>query len=356
MKPMAEFEIGIIGKGKMGTNLFFYFLDFDFPIKWICRNAKDIPYLTKKVQNKLSRSVKLGVMDRNRYQKRLEKIQISHRLDDLKNCRLVIETVTEEIQVKQLLFRELDRLVSEDCILTSNSSSILPGEWYRGGERPERIAGLHFFYPVSVKNIVELITTNLTGKEVVETICHFLSYINCKSLVLTEESAFLLNRLFLDFQAGAFHVLKEYHLSLRTLDNLIKEEFFPVGVFEFFDHVGIDVMYNSIRRYSSRLKNRDFYQPMIHQLNELIQQKRLGVKTQHGFYSYQDKPSDQVTDSHRERLSSAEKKSIIRRLKKWYLDTAILFTLKGYCTRDEMDNAVKEYMSCEKGPFELSEK
>ncbi|UCG27314.1 MAG: 3-hydroxyacyl-CoA dehydrogenase family protein [Bacteroidales bacterium] len=354
MKNVEEFEVGIVGKGKMGTNLFFYFLDFDFPLKWICRNKDEVTYLTDQVQKKLSRSVRLELIDNELYQKRLEQVQVSNRLDELSNCDLVIETISEELQKKQVLFKKLDDKVRENCVLTSNSSSFLPTEWYKGGKNPDRIAGLHFFFPVTVKNIVEIITTDRTARKVIDTIQYFLSIINRKSFILTEESAFLLNRLFLDFQAGAYRILLEYDLSYAELDEIVKEEFFPVGVFEFFDHVGNDIMYNSITGYCSRVKNPEFYKPLLKQLKELVREKKLGIKTKCGFYSYSGRSMNEVTDSRKATLSPGDKRSIIGRLRKWYLDSATLFVSKGYCTRNEMNYAVKEYMNCEKGPFEFS--
>jgi 3-hydroxyacyl-CoA dehydrogenase len=103
-------------------------------------------------------------------------------------------------------------------------------------------------------------------------------------LLLKEKDSFILNRIFLDFQNEAFLLVYEKKASLQQIDRLVREHFFPTGVFEFFDSVGLDVMLASVKNYSKNDPGQERYHPLILQLQELVSKGRLGMKTKGGFY------------------------------------------------------------------------
>lgn len=347
---MTDFKVGIIGRGKMGTSLFHYLLDFNLPLVWICRTNNDKLRLKRSFEKKIKRLLNNEIIDREKYMYRLENTWLSNSVVDLSDCNLIIESISEDLKYKQQLFSELDNKINEDCIFASNSSSILPSDWYTGKIRSAKTIGLHFFYPVSMKNIVEVILTNDTYRETLEFVKRFLRFINRRYILLNEESAFLLNRLFLDFQAGAYLILKENQYSVKGLDDLIRKNFFPLGVFEFFDHIGIDVVYKSIKNYTVYSENKSLYQPLLDHMAELVKENKLGIKTSHGFYKYPGE--NQSKYSQVRGINRKYEESVIRRLRKWYLEAANRFVNKGYCKKNKLNYAVKEYMNCEKGPFE----
>ncbi len=352
MNPV-DFHVGIVGKGKMGTSLFGYLIDFEFPLVWICKTKNDVEELEKQVRKRWTRTFKTGLIDHDRYENRLNQIYVSHLPRKLAQCNLIIETITEDLCLKRKLFEKLDRITNSDCIFASCSSSILPEDWYTHGKRKDKVIGMHFFYPVPFTNIVELIITRNTSRKTLQNSRLFLNHMNKKFILQQGESAFLLNRLFLDFQAGAFQLCKQNNLSFKEMDDLIVRDFFPVGVFEFFDRVGIDVIRNSIDRYTEKAKNRGFYQPLLNHLGNMIRKNRLGMKTAQGFYTWE--AQQRVTPDNINQKSSIEacNGSIKDRLRGWYVDAATRFVEQGYCTEEELTFAVKEYMDCEKGPFEM---
>jgi len=347
-----DFNVGVIGSGKMGTSLVGFLLDFGIPVTWICEEKKWVEELRNLVEKKITRSLKAGIIDRNEYKNRLKTIVVSHSLQELKKCNLIIETITEDINRKQKLFEKLDLIAKEDCIFASNSSSISPENWYLDGKRKDRIVGMHFFSPVPFTNIVELITTRNTSQNTLQTACDFLNLVNKKFMIQEGESAFLLNRVFLDFQAGAYRLCKENSLSFGEMDKLIVRDFFPVGVFELFDRVGIDVIHFSIKRYTENAGNKEFYRPLLDQMGTMIESNILGMKTGQGFYSWEGQQivipekGDQSQETNIPDMVSFQ-------LKEWYIKAAKTFVEKGYCTKSDLDYAVKEYMNCDKGPFEL---
>ena len=139
-----------------------------------------------------------------------EKTKITAAPADLKDCDLIIEAITENREAKRTLFESLDALVNPSCIFTTNSSSIVPSLLFPSENRKAKVAGLHFFYPVAMKNTVELITDPYTSQEIIGIACpDFLQQINKIPFLQDESNAFVLNRILLDFQAGAFHILQE---------------------------------------------------------------------------------------------------------------------------------------------------
>ncbi len=349
----ADFQVGIVGKGKMGTSIFHYLLDFEFPLVWVCKTKNDVEELKNQIRKKWTRTFRAGIIDRTRYEYRLNQIHVSHLPQKLAQCSLIIETIPEDPGLKKKLFEELDREVKSDCIFSSCSSSIPPEDWYPAGKRKDKAIGMHFFYPVPFTNIVELVITRETSRQTLKSARLFLNHINKRYFLQRGDSSFLLNRLFLDFQAGAYRLCKENNLSFEEMDQLIVKDFFPVGVFEFFDRVGIDVIHKSIDRYTKRAENREFYQPLLDHLMEMVKEHRLGMKTDQGFYTWDAHQKVIPVESDQENKPEKDNGSIKEQLKGWYVNAAARFIEQGYCTEEELTFAVKEYMNCEKGPFEL---
>ena len=277
-------NIGIIGEGKMGANLLYYLLDMDFNLTWICSPEADLEKLRRNLSKRLGRSLEAGIIDEDRFKSILEHIKISNALEDVASCELIIEAITEDLEAKQELFRLLDTIALPGCIFTSNSSSIKPSSLAPSENRKEKFAGLHFFYPIALKDIVEVILTQYTSKETLAQITFFMESIRRRFLLLEEKDSFILNRIFLHFQNEAFLLVNEKKASLQQIDRIVRERFFPTGVFEFFDSVGLDIMLASVKNYSKDDPAEERFHPLIAQLQELVSKGRLGVKTKSGFY------------------------------------------------------------------------
>ena len=277
-------NIGIIGEGKMGTNLLYYLLDMDFTLTWICSQESDTEKLERTLIKRLTRTFEAGIINEKRFHNIQEKITISKRPEDLTGCDLIIEAISEEIHAKQKLFQVLDSVASPECIFTSNSSSINPSDLVPSEKRKDKFAGLHFFYPIALKNIVEVIKTPDTSKDTIKKITSFLERIQRNFLMLEEKDGFILNRIFLYFQNEAFLLTKENKASILQIDRIVKENFFPIGVFEFFDSVGLDIMLSSVKNYLKYDPAPEQFYPLILQLEEHVSNGRLGVKKNGGFY------------------------------------------------------------------------
>jgi len=343
--------IGIVGGGKMGTNLFNYLLDYEFKIRWVCSPTADLEKISKTFFKKISRSRDAGIISETTFEKLGSETLISSDTKILADCDLVIETITEEIELKRALFKTLDSVLNEGCIIASNSSSIDPGLLIPSSRRSSRFLGLHFFYPVNLKNIVEAIIPASFSIRAQPTITDFLDKINRKYIILDEGNSFILNKIFLDFQNEAFLIVQNGHITCNQLDAIIREYFFPLGVFEFIDCVGIDTMLASIKNYIKCYPHKDYYQPLVNHLEAMIKQGHLGQKSSQGFYHYSGKEIIRGdTDSG---SLTRPKEEFVEHLRFTYLASVRRFTSQSGLSIQEINDAIKEYFGIDKGPFEF---
>jgi 3-hydroxybutyryl-CoA dehydrogenase len=342
--------IGIIGEGKMGTNLFYYLLDFDFTLVWIGSAEADPEKLKKNLLKKIGRLLENGLISEEKHEFLKNNTIISSQVQDLAGCDLVIEAITENASLKRRVFKAMDPVLRVDAILASNSSSVYPQELLPSCVRKRNFVGIHFFYPVALKNIVEFITTEYTSWQTRETVEHFLQSINRKFLVLDEQHGFILNKIFLDFQNEAYLIVREGKVTTEQMDEIVKQHFFPSGVFEFIDSVGIDVMLASVMNYVRDYPQKDYFDPFVRHLQSLADAGKLGQKTQQGFYSWpKELPGEPlfIEDSSVQVLIS----EIIKRLSFTYISSAKRFAMQSKCDVEALNSALIEYFGTDKGPF-----
>ena len=343
------YHIGIVGCGKMGNDLFEFFKGFDLHVTWVCKEEASVNDMQSTFCKNQTRALKYKLTDQEQYEFRLKNTTITTELNQLINCDLIIETITEDINLKRDLFRQLETIIPKDCIIASNTSSISPNRLFRKTLYPERCLGLHFFYPIKMKDFVEVNMADNTSEDTLETLKSFLRYINKYALVLRGEEHFLINRIFLKMQAGCCRLVTEKGISYREIDKQVKAGLFPVGVFEFLDHVGIDVMLQSVKNYMSYESDPLFYQPMIDMLEAKITNGQLGKKTAAGFYDYtgkKDLAENKVTKKN---------DALLRQIENWFLDGVYYALSTSVCTKNELNKVVQDYMMAEKKPFDLAE-
>lgn len=337
-------HIGIVGEGKMGSSIFLFLLGYDFRLTWLCSGSMGKEKAAKQAAKKINILLKSGILTDAAFRKKNEETKITETPGDLADCDLVIEAISEDLETKKEFFRNLDLMVGRKCIFTTNSSSINPSMLIPSESRQERFAGMHFFFPVNLKNTVELIQGPDTSEETVGILKDFLRLIHKNIFMQDEKHAFILNRLLLDFQAEAFNICKDGDISYRQMDDLVKERFFPAGVFEFFDHVGIDVMLASIRNYIKNEPDKSLYLPIVARMKELIKNNELGLKTRKGFYDYelQGRPCD---DDEMQNILPAGRLGEIEKRLRQRLEGAYRSVLATGCVSAEIfDEAVKDYL------------
>jgi 3-hydroxyacyl-CoA dehydrogenase len=341
--------IGIIGEGRMGTGIFHYLLDFPYRLCWIVSPEADTGNLKNSLEKRLRRALKAGIIGQEAFDRKLAETVISGSVNELAACDLVIEAINENLKLKKQLFITLGQVTKPSCILATNSSSINPSRLWFDAARNPFIIGVHYFYPVSLKEFVEVTVSPETSGEVADAIQTFLDQTKKKVLILDESNSFILNRLFLDIQNEAFLIAEQGKATEKQIDRIVKERLFSFGIFDFMDNVGIDTMLAAVKNYTSGYPHRDYYSGLINRLETLDTEGKLGLKTGNGFYSYsgtspvkEDLPS----------LPAHDADEILEYLKNSYLNSAKRFTMQSGLTIDEMNDSIKEYFGTDKGPFE----
>jgi 3-hydroxyacyl-CoA dehydrogenase len=352
-QSMIDIEkIGVVGEGKMGTSIFLYLNGFNFKLSWLCSSENEKIKAEKTWYKKTKLLYQSGVLTEEEFFNKSENTTFTDSVSDMEECDLIIEAIHEDPDAKKILFKSLDSLVNPDCIFASNSSSIIPSILVPSENRRDKFVGLHFFFPVALKKIVELITNKSVSSQTSDLLLLFLQQINKKPFIQDEANAFILNRLLLDFQAGAYRIFQEGDLSYREIDEQVRLHLFPVGIFEFFDHVGLDVMKSSIITYTQHAENKEFYSPLIQKLEELISKNHLGIKTKKGFFDYTHPETENTHPKKTTTDLERTKKEAIDRLWYYYTTSVSRVIEEGLCSREDLAYAVKDYLGIDTNPFE----
>jgi 3-hydroxybutyryl-CoA dehydrogenase len=327
-------KVGIVGAGKMGTGIFNYLMDFGFELTLVSSPGSDVDKINRQFDKKIRRSLDAGIINPARFEL-LERTVISRDLNSLSDCDLIIEALPELKTLKRELLSSLDKCIKEDAIFATNSSSFNPSELSPPGHRVFTTVGLHFFYPVQLKNIVELTVTSRTFDETILVIESFLDRINRRHIKLGEDCSFILNRIMLDVQNEAFLFVDAGRCTYRQMDQMVKENLFPFGIFDFFDSVGLDTMLTSVKNYTRSYPRYFHYEPLINVLDDLVSKGRLGVRTQAGFYDY---PLEIVPVK-----DSYYKEQIIQQLREVWIESAGNFATAANISPEDANFAIREY-------------
>lgn len=336
-------KIGIIGSGKMGSNIIEYLLSFDFELTWICRREESVPLLEKFIRRKLKRSLKLkDCYSEENFQAALKKIKIGTSLSLLKNYDLIIESVKEDKKIKTALFDRLQKITDPQTIVVSNTSSLPLKELFKHYPFENRCCGYHFFYPLQYKNIIEIASTAKLDNDALEKLIHFTEKINKQYLVLDNTNHFILNRLFIPLQAQAYLFWEEGVLTIKEIDDIIRDSLFPMGIFEFIDSVGVNIINPSVKNYLSFYENKDFFKPWIDAMDKMQTE---GIKFYDKVFPAKKAPgnfSRENLEKYKERITNILKALY---LKEFSRAARTIDSVK-------LNEAVMEYWGLDKGPIQ----
>ncbi|WP_200965214.1 3-hydroxyacyl-CoA dehydrogenase family protein [Insulibacter thermoxylanivorax] len=286
-------KIGVIGGGTMGQGI----------AEMLAHKGLDV-YLTEKTEALLDQAVELIEVSLD---KQIEKWALTntekklilsriHKVTDLsvlQEADMVIETITEDLDMKKDVFRTLDRVTNPDAILASNTSSLSLTEIASVVEKPERVIGLHFLHPVARIDLVEIVRGLRTSDETFEKAKYFVdSVIQKKGIMVFESPGFVTTRLICILINEALHTLQEGVASAEDIDAAMRIGYdFRYGPLEMCDRFGLDsvlaAMERMFREYGE-LK----YRPSV-LLKKMVRAGRLGVKTGEGFFKY-DRDGDRI--------------------------------------------------------------
>ncbi|XP_067901581.1 hydroxyacyl-coenzyme A dehydrogenase, mitochondrial [Heterodontus francisci] len=199
---------------------------------------------------------------------------------------LVIEAIVENINVKQELFKKMDKLAPEHTIFVSNTSSLPITEIANATTRQDRFGGLHFFNPVPLMKLVEVVQTPLTSQQTFEALMNFSKALGKKPVACKDTPGFIVNRLLVPYLMEAVRLHERGHGSKEDIDVAMKlGAGYPMGPFELLDYVGLDTSKFIIDGWHKMDPDNPLFKPSA-LLNKLVDEGKLGKKTGEGFYKY----------------------------------------------------------------------
>ena len=277
--------VGVCGAGLMGNGIAqtCAAAGFDVVLLEIDRAALDRG--TSAIAKSLNKFVERGKLAQADRDSTFARIRATTEIGDLKNCDLVIEAVVENVEVKTALFRQLDDLLAPHAILCTNTSSLCVVELAAKTKRPDRVAGLHFFNPVPIMKLVEVVKTIATSQDVIDALFAFAKRLGKEPILAQDTPGFVVNRLLVPYLLYAIRLLEQGLASKEDLDQGMKLGCgYPMGPFELLDFVGLDTTY-----YIAEIMFDEFKDPMMAApplLKRMVLAGRLGRKSGKGFYDY----------------------------------------------------------------------
>jgi 3-hydroxyacyl-CoA dehydrogenase/enoyl-CoA hydratase/3-hydroxybutyryl-CoA epimerase len=274
-----------LGAGVMGGGVAQLFASRNIPIR-----VKDINYDAVSKAYQQAASVLKGKVKRRRiskldFQQILERITGTTDYTGFKTVDFIVEAIVEDIEIKKSVFSDLENHINEDTIVVSNTSSLRIDDMAFAFKNPSRFAGMHFFNPVHMMPLVEVIRGKDTSDETVATTFQLAKKLGKKPVVVGDGPGFLVNRLLLPYMVEAVSLLEGGHPP-EKLDQALEKFGMPMGPIELFDEVGIDVAYKVAKILALTMGDRMAKSEM---LENLVRDNRLGKKSGSGFYKYEGK-------------------------------------------------------------------
>jgi 3-hydroxybutyryl-CoA dehydrogenase len=278
-------KVGVVGCGLMGSGIAEIAAKSGFDV--IVREVTDdyVEAGRKRIRKSLDKAVekeKLSAEDRDAA---WERLTFTTEVSDLAGCDLVIEAIVEELEAKNALFRALDGLCGEDTIFASNTSSLTITDMAAATSRPDRFVGLHFFNPVPVMKLVEVVRTIATSEETFDRAFAFSKAVGKVPIAAKDNSGFVVNLLLVPYMLDAIRQLERGVASIRDIDTgMTLGCGYPMGPFVLCDFVGIDTLYKISEIMFEEYREERYAPPPL--LKRIVSMGRFGRKTGKGFYDW----------------------------------------------------------------------
>ena len=285
---MALQRVGVVGFGLMGHGIAQVAAQAGYQVIVRETEQRFIDAGFKRVDASLDRLVKGGRVAEAEAKTARGRIETTTEVKALRECQLVIEAITEDLALKKALYRELDAICPPATIFASNTSSMTIAELAASTKRPDRFAGLHFFNPVQVMKLVEIVRAITTSDETIGTLREFTAKIGKTGVVCKDTPGFIVNRLLIPYLNAAIRALEEGVATPEEIDEAVKLGLgYPMGPFTLLDYVGLDTQYHASNVLYDEFKRPDQAPPPL--LKRMVLAGHHGRKSGRGFYQYDEK-------------------------------------------------------------------
>ena len=289
MEITKDLKVGIVGVGKVGMSIVQAFAQSGFKIQGMDIDQGNIDKGLKSVGQNLESLVSKGKMKLEEKDAILSRIILSTDFDGLKKVDVVIEAVFEDIDVKKATFQKIDKMVgSKDALLLTNTSSLSVTEIASVTGRPEKVAGMHFFNPVPVMKLVEVVRGALTPDETIEQVKTLARLMGKTPIVSADSPGFIVNRMLNALTVEAARIVEEGVCTIEDVDTGAKLGLgHPMGPLELFDYLSAIQLLQHVTDYMAVELGERFRLPVW--VKNLVRAGKVGRAAGRGFYNYEEK-------------------------------------------------------------------
>ena len=278
-------KVGVLGCGLMGSGIAEVAAKAGVET-WVREVSDQLAEQGKAaVTRSLDKAVEKGKLEASERTAALDQLKFTTRLEDLADCDVIIEAVTEDLNLKNEMFGALDQICPPRTIFASNTSSLTIADMAAATSRPDRVVGLHFFNPVPVMKLVEVVRTIATSDDAYRTAFEFVKNVGKEPVVAKDASGFIVNRLLVPYMLDAIRCLEQGLASVEDIDkSMVLGTGYPMGPFALSDFVGIDTLYRISEIMFNEFREPRFAPPPL--LKRMVTMGYFGRKTKKGFYDY----------------------------------------------------------------------
>jgi len=336
--------ISVVGAGTMGSGIAQVAGTHGCQVNIIDLFPEALENSQSKLKSILNRLVEKGKINKEQFKSILARIHWTENMDEISNSNMVIEAIVENLEIKQDLFLQMESMVSDDCILATNTSSLSVAKIASVCKLKSRIIGIHFFNPVPLMKLVEIIPTEeANGKLLLEVKSILKGW--GKSVVTAKDTpGFIVNRVARPYYGEALRIYEEGIADFATIDWAMKEfGGFRMGPFELMDYIGNDINYSATKAVYDGTNHDPRYKPSPIQ-KKLMDEGLLGRKSGRGYFDY----SESAVNPEPNKDKKLGKK-IFNRILTMLINAAVDALNGAIATRDDIDTAMTTGVNYPKG-------
>jgi len=283
LPPVAT--IGVLGAGAMGHGIAQVAAAVGFNVRLRDINDAALAKGQQAIERNLATGIERGKLTEQDRDQTLARISTTTELADLVAAGLIIEAAPENLNLKQELLRECEAVTGADCIWATNTSSLSITEIARAAERPQKVVGMHFFNPVHIMKLIEIVVGDRTGEQTTEVVRQIAVRMKKEPIIVRDFPGFASSRLGVTLGLEAMRMVEQGVASARDIDTAMELGYnHPMGPLRLTDLVGLDVRLSIAEYLHSKLGSETFRPPDI--LRRMVSEGRLGKKAGKGFYDW----------------------------------------------------------------------
>ena len=286
---MAIEQVAVLGGGLMGSGIAESAARAGVPVTVRDVDATAFEAARGRIEASLGRALRGGKIDAAEHDEILGRIAFTDRLEDIAGADLVIEAVPENADLKAAILAQVAGIVAEETLIASNTSSIPIAQLAAGLPRPDRVLGLHFFSPVPVMGLIEIVVALDTSETTVAAAQAFAERVGKRAIVTKDRSGFIVNMLLVPYLMAAVRMYEEGFATAEDIDEGMKLGCgHPMGPLTLADFIGLDVLYAIGDSLYEEFKQTEYAPPPL--IKRMVALGRIGRKAGRGFYEYRREP------------------------------------------------------------------